>query len=44
VRKKKWHVLVGAFAGGSVSALTLPLDNVIAQTQKIIQKVIMVRL
>jgi hypothetical protein len=32
--KKTWHTIAGAFLGGSVSALTLPLDCLIAQSQK----------
>ena len=32
--KRPWHTIVGGFLGGSVSALTLPLDCLIAQSQK----------
>lgn len=32
--KRDWHSVVGAFFGGSLSAATLPLDNIIANMQK----------
>ena len=32
--KKAWHTIAGGFLGGSISALTLPLDCLIAQSQK----------
>ena len=33
-QKHDWHTVAGAFFGGAVSAVTLPLDNVIANMQK----------
>lgn len=32
--RKTWHTIAGGYIGGSVSALTLPFDCLIAQTQK----------
>jgi hypothetical protein len=32
--KRNWHAIAAAFFGGSLSAVTLPLDNVIANMQK----------
>ena len=32
--KQSWHTIVGGFIGGGLSALTLPLDCILAQTQK----------
>eukprot|EP00042_Codosiga_hollandica_P041621 m.373626 g.373626 ORF g.373626 m.373626 type:complete len:293 (-) comp56152_c0_seq5:230-1108(-) len=32
--KRDWHQVAGAFFGGALSAVTLPLDNIIANMQK----------